>query len=210
MEDDHKKQAGLEVKDPATALDFLMEGDFKSEEDDMSFKLLSIILMQFSQQSRALKFASEAFKAISYIILELHQKRNIEETTDIIAKAISITTKRIRDELVEATNQLVLVVAETNNAGNQLKKDCQEVISNLKGTLEKAILLQMEDRIHKDREPEGEERLESKMAWGLDTYANRAKKCIPSGHITAVVRAKSQKRKIRLIKAPGMVGIGLS
>ena len=105
LEDDHRKQAGLEVKDPATALDFLMEGDFKSEEDNMSFKLLSAISMQFSQQSRALKFALEAFKAISYIILELHQKRNIEDTTDIIAKAISITTKRIRDELVEATDQ---------------------------------------------------------------------------------------------------------
>ena len=56
------------------------------------------------------------------------------------------------------------MVAETNNAGDQLKKDCQVVISDLKGTLEKATLLQMEDRIHEDREPEGEERLERKMA----------------------------------------------
>ena len=48
-EDDHKKQAGLEVKDPATALEFLMEGDFTSEEDDMTFDLLSIISMQLSQ-----------------------------------------------------------------------------------------------------------------------------------------------------------------
>ena len=77
-EDDHKKQAGLEVKDPATALEFLMEGDFKCEEDDMTFDLLSVISMQLSQQPRAPKYASEAFKAISYIILELHQKRKLQ------------------------------------------------------------------------------------------------------------------------------------
>ena len=51
MEDKLKKQKqlGSEVKDPITVSVFLMEGDFKSEDEDMSFELLSVIVMQPSQ-----------------------------------------------------------------------------------------------------------------------------------------------------------------
>ena len=115
----------------------------------------------------------EAFKAISYIILELHQKKIIEETTDLIVKAVSVATKRIRDELVEATDQLVSVVADTNKVGAQLKIDCQEAISELKGTLEKATVRQLEDRTHIDGELGREERIERNMAMGQDTIEQR-------------------------------------
>ena len=46
------------------------------------------------------KLSLEAFRAISYIILDLHQKQNTENTTNIIVKAVGMATKRIREELV--------------------------------------------------------------------------------------------------------------
>ena len=42
------------------------------------------------------------------------------------------------------------------------------------------------------------------------SYADRVRKGIPAAHATAVARAETQKRKIRLIKATGMVGEGMS
>ena len=73
-EEELKKQADPIVKDPITAINFLMEGDFKSKDDKKSFKLLGVIAMQLSQQPRNPKMASEAFKAISYLIFNIHQK----------------------------------------------------------------------------------------------------------------------------------------
>ena len=98
--------------------------DFKNEDDDMSLELLSIIAMQLLQQQRAPKMAAEAFKAILYLIFDLLQKQVIADTTDIIARAISVATKRICDELVEATEQLVCAAAKSNRAGKQLQKGC--------------------------------------------------------------------------------------
>ena len=46
--DNSKKQTDSYVKDPISAANFLMEGDFKSEDDELSFELLSTIAMQLS------------------------------------------------------------------------------------------------------------------------------------------------------------------
>ena len=48
MEEDSKKQAETSVKDPTTALNFLIDGDFKSEDDEMTFEALGVIAMQLS------------------------------------------------------------------------------------------------------------------------------------------------------------------
>ena len=44
---------------------------------------------------------------------------------------------------------------------------------------------------------------------GVGTYADIVRRCVPPGHATAVARAELQKRKIRLIKASGMVEAGM-
>ena len=60
--------------------------------------------MQLSHQLRSTKLALEAFKAMSYLILNLHQKYIVVSITDSIAKAISTATKRVQDKLAEATD----------------------------------------------------------------------------------------------------------
>lgn len=76
-EEELKKQAESGVKDPITALKFLMDGDFKSDDKEMSFELLAAISMQLLQKPRETKMASEAFKAISYLIFEIHQNNTV-------------------------------------------------------------------------------------------------------------------------------------
>ena len=136
MEGELKKQEDPFVKDTLTAINFLMEGDFKSEDDKMSFELLGVIAMQLSQQPRNPKMVSEAFKALSYLIFNIHQKNTVASITDSIAKLVSIATKRIQDKLAEATDQLVLATAESTEAGENLKLDCQEAINKLKEVME--------------------------------------------------------------------------
>ena len=84
----------ITVKDVATATEYLIDGDLKSEDDDLSFEFLSAIAMQLSQQPKlSTKKASEAFKALAYLIRDLHEKRTVAVITDVIANAISLATK---------------------------------------------------------------------------------------------------------------------
>ena len=107
LEDVVKKPSDTTVTDPISAINFLIDKDFKCEDDKLTMELLSVIAMQLSQQLRSTKLASEAFKAMSYLILDLHQKHIVASITDNITRAISMATKRVRDELAEATDQLV-------------------------------------------------------------------------------------------------------
>ena len=59
------------IKDPDTALKYLLAGDLKLEDNERSFELLSIVVMQLLQQTRFLAQVSEAFRALSYLISDL-------------------------------------------------------------------------------------------------------------------------------------------
>ena len=131
-EDETRKQMESSIKDPISAATFLLDSDLKNEDDELSFELLSIIAMQLSQQTRPPKLASEAFKALSYLILDIHQKNFTDSITDNVAKVISTATKRICDELDATTDQLVQAAADSTEAGIQLTTDCNEVISKLR------------------------------------------------------------------------------
>ena len=91
------------VTDVNTALEYLIVGELKSEDDELSFEFLSIIAMQLSQQSRFSQPASDAFRAFSYLIHDLQQKCTVGEIMDTITKAVSAATKRVQNELEEAT-----------------------------------------------------------------------------------------------------------
>ena len=106
-EEENKKQTESTVKDPISAANFLMDSDLKSEDNELTFEQLSIIAMQLLQQARPPKQVSEAFKALSYLILDLHWKNTIESITDTVAKAISTVTKRVHDELDMVMDQLI-------------------------------------------------------------------------------------------------------
>ena len=56
-----KSRSQLEpgVKDLTSALSFLTHGDLKSEDDEMSFELLSAIAMQLSQQNKSLAWVQK-------------------------------------------------------------------------------------------------------------------------------------------------------
>ena len=146
VEEEAKKQAESLVKDVNSAIDFLIDSNLKSEDDVMFFNLLSAITMQLSQQPRSAKSALDAFKALAYIILDLHQKHIVADITDTIAKAVSSATKRTCNELVEATEQLVLVVAKNNEASVQLKMDCQETIINFEQVLKEVAMKMTEEK----------------------------------------------------------------
>ena len=173
----------------------------------MSFKLLSVIAMQLLQQARNLKVALEAFKALLYLMLDTHQKMVMDSITDSVAKAISTATKRIRDELDIATDQLIQAAADSTEAGEQLKGECQEVMCKLKEVMKDAVPASRMGNLERD---DGQEELvEEATEETLMMYASRVKKGIPPTHSLVVARVETQKKKIRLIKATGMVGEGL-
>ena len=190
------------VKDPTTATNFLIDKDLKCEDDELSLELLSIIAMQLSQQLRSKKLALEAFKALSYLILNLHQKNVAAGITDNIAKAVSMATKRIRDELVAATDQLVIAAMESTEAGEQLVASCQETIDKYKGVIEVVTALIKDGGIQRNTGQNEGTRVDEEEV--MNTYADRVKKKVPP--TVVVARAETQKRKIRLITAMGMVG----
>ena len=193
------------VKDAATAMAYLIDGEFKSEDDELTPELLSVIAMQLSQQLRFTKQASEAFKALSYLIFDLHQKRTAEAITDVIAKAVSVATKRVREELEEATELLTSAAVASTNTVEELREECRGVVADLKEAIEEATSSlelagtnQRQEGLHN-----GGGGMET------DSYADRVKKCVPAVHAAAVAKAELQKRKIRLIKAVGLTGDGV-
>lgn len=196
------------VKDVDTALEYLTDGNFKCEDDELTLDFLSIIAMQLSQQSKlSQKQASEGFKALSYLIFDLHQKRTVEAITDVIAKAVSLATKRVRDELESATEQLAAAAVTTSNTAEELREECGLVVSELKDAVEGvATSLARVGDIHKQGTQDiGEGGRETAMG----SYANSVKKRIPAMHATMVAKAELQKRKIRLVKATGIGGDGV-
>ena len=85
------KQSGVSTcKDPTTAANFLIDKDLKCEDDELMLELLSIIAMQLLQQLRSTKLALEAFKALSYLILDLHQKNVTASITDSIVEILGL------------------------------------------------------------------------------------------------------------------------
>lgn len=203
----HATRATTAVTDAATAISYLVDGDFKSEDDDLTFDFLSIIAMQLAQKPKlTTKEASEAFKALSYLIFDLHQKRTIEVITDVIAKAVSLATKRVRDELEAATEQLAAAAVTSTNTVEELREECRNVVSELKEAVEEAAT---------SLENSKAEAQETQDAGGggrnviPSSYADSLKKKIPVMHAMVVAKAELQKRKIRLIKATGMEGEGL-
>ena len=138
----------------------------------------------------------------------MQQKHIIADITDVIAKAVSIVTKMIHDKLVEAMEQLVIAAAESNKAGELLQMGCQETIKKLKELAVGTAKVLVEERLQR-KEGWIDVREEGMGELGR-TYTERLKKGIPIVHASAVAKAEIQKRRIRLIKATGMVGEGMS
>jgi hypothetical protein len=206
-EDQAKAALDTAVKDVESATEYLIKGDLKSEDDELSFEFLSIIAMQLSQQPKITsKSASEAFKALSYLIFDLHQKRTTEAITDVIAKAVSLATKRVRDELEAATEQLVAATVSSTNTVEELREECRSVVSELREAVEEAATsLENAGANHR----QGTQGDGGGQGVASNSYANSVKKGIPAIHATVVAKAELQKRKIRLIKATGLGGDGL-
>jgi hypothetical protein len=192
------------VTDVDTAMEYLIVGELKSEDDELSFEFLSVIAMQLSQQSRFSQPASDAFRALSYLIHDLQQKRTVGEIADAVAKAVSAATKRVRDELEEATELVSAAAVTSTNTAEELREECHNVVTELKDAMEcfTTSLANTEtilERVGQQGEGRG----------GGGTYADSVRRHVPSLHATVVARAELQKRKIRLIKASGMVEAGM-
>ena len=195
------------VTDVDTALDYLTTGELKLEDDEMSFEFLSIIAMQLSQQARFPQSASDAFKAMSYLIHDLQQKHIVGEIMDTIAKAVSAATKRIRNKLEEGTELLSSAAVTSTNTADELREECHNVVSELKEAMEGfAMSLESTETI---LERVGQQSKERGGGGGVGTYTDIVRRRVPPGHATAVARAELQKRKIRLIKASGIVEVGM-
>ena len=207
--DDHVKAADISVRDVATATEYLIDGDLKSEDDEITLEFLSVVAMQLSQLPKlSTKKASEAFRALSYLTFDLFQRRTDEVVTDAIAKAISLATERVRGELDDATDLLASAVVTSNNAvkelREELREECRNVVTELKVAVEGVIVsLGSAEGDRKTGERGGDRRD------GTESYADSVKRKVPAMHAMAVAKAELQKKRIRLVKASGMGGEGL-
>ena len=196
------------IIDAETAMEYLIDTDFKSEDDELTFKFLSILAMQISQQVKLLtKQVSEGLRALSYLIFDLHQKRTVMAIMDIIAKAVSMATKRVHNELEVVTEQLAAAAVTSTNTVEELHEECRSVVTELKDAVEETVasLVNVDaTRGQGTQDVGGEGRCATS-----DSYADSIKKHIPVVHARMVAKAKLQKRKIRLVKALGNDGQGL-
>ncbi|KAF8799165.1 hypothetical protein BYT27DRAFT_7264182 [Phlegmacium glaucopus] len=88
--EDTPKTDNLAVTDVHSAKLFLSSREFKREETVLSMENMSMIAMQLSQQSNIPHHATEAFKALSFLIIDIHQHNNTETITEMIAKSVAV------------------------------------------------------------------------------------------------------------------------
>ena len=192
------------ITDVDTAMEYLIAGDLKTEDEELTLEYLSVIAMQLSQQIRFTKQASDAFKAFSYLIFDLQQKRTVGEITDVIAKAGSTATKRVRNELEETTELIAALAITTTNTAEELREECRNVVVDLRVAVEGVTMSLANNVFVLGRNGQlGAERED------MATYTDSVRRRVPTAHAAAVARAELQKRKFRLIKASGMVGAGM-
>ena len=199
--EERKESPEPHIKDVESAMEYLITGELKTEDEELSFESLSVIAMQLSQQSRFTQHASDAFKALSYLIHDLLQKRTVGEITDVIAKAVSAATKRVRNELEETAELLSSVAATSNNTAEELCEECRNMVAELKDAVESVVTSLVNNENGQQGKGGG--------TGVTSTYADSVRKRVPAMHATAVARAELQKRKIRLVKASGMEGAGM-
>ena len=97
------------------------------------------MLFRSAQQSRFSKHTSDALRALSFLIHDLEKRRTVSEITDEVAKAVSIATKRVQNELEEATELISSVAITSTNTAEELQEECHCVIAELKGVVESVI-----------------------------------------------------------------------
>lgn len=110
------------IKDVALATDYLLNGDLKNEDEELTLETLGGIALQLSQQSRFTRQASDAFKALAYLILDLQRKQTVNSITDVIAKAVNVATKRVQKELDEVSDLILSMAVTSNNAAEELRE----------------------------------------------------------------------------------------
>ena len=207
--DEHVKAADTVVTDAAMATEYLIDGNLITEDDEFTLEFLSVIAMQFSQQQKlSTKKALEAFKALSYLPFDMYQKRTVEAITDLTVEAISLATKRAREdseELEAVTELLVAAAAASNNTVEELREECRNMVTELKDAVEEVV---------KSLGSTEEGRKARGGASGncddlTDSYADSVKRKVPAMHAMVVAKAELQKKRIRLVKASGMGGEGL-
>ena len=92
--------------------------------------------------------------------------------------------------------------------GDQLRLDCKEAIRKIKEVMKGTVSTNSDEKAQKGRTQE--EVSKESMGEVAGSYADRVKKGILAAHNMAVTKVEVQKKKIRLIKATGMIGEGLS
>ena len=166
--------------------------------------------MQLSQQAKlSTKQVSEGFRALSYLIFDLHQKHTVIAIMDVITKAVSVATKRVCNELEVVTEQLAAATVMSTNTVEELREECRShcVVTELKDAVEEMVASLADADVTQGQEAQGSSG-EGRHAMS-DSYADSVKKHIPVVHARMVAKAKLQKRKIRLVKALGNDGHGL-
>ncbi|KAF8815849.1 hypothetical protein BYT27DRAFT_7212689 [Phlegmacium glaucopus] len=185
----------LAVTDVYSAKLFLSSGEFKRKETVLSMENLSMIAMQLLQQSNIPHHATEAFKALSFLIINIHQHNNAETIMEMIAKSVAIVTKRLHTEIEDATDQLTTTTITINTTVDELQEECHNAMEGMKEAIEKAVAeaeakREIETREH-IRNKEHEEKAHT------DTYADRTRRSILVSHAKEVVKAELQKWRVR-------------
>ncbi|KAF8800093.1 hypothetical protein BYT27DRAFT_7263233 [Phlegmacium glaucopus] len=135
---DPTKNTDMEVTDAHTAKLFLINGDFKHEDTEMSMEVLSMTAMQLSRQTKTLKHATEALKALAFLITDIHLQNTTEIILEMVAKSVNVVTKRIRTEITDMVEQLSEVTGVMNTTIEELREECHNAIEGIKEAIEKA------------------------------------------------------------------------
>ncbi|KAF8808457.1 hypothetical protein BYT27DRAFT_7255567 [Phlegmacium glaucopus] len=130
--EDAPKNNNLAVTDVYSAKLFLSSGEFKCKETVLSMENLSTIAMQLSQQSNIPHHTTEAFKALSFLIIDIHQHNNAETIMEMIAKSVAIVTKRVCTEIKDATDQLTTTTITINTTVDELREECHNTMEGVK------------------------------------------------------------------------------
>ncbi|KAF8805088.1 hypothetical protein BYT27DRAFT_7105687, partial [Phlegmacium glaucopus] len=204
--DEIAKISGTEVKDAETARAYLMNGAYIIEGAETTMEMLSTVALQLSQMQKIPKPAMEAFRALAFLIDEAHQKQLVGMMSDLVEKSLNTVLGCAKSDMEEASGNLVAAAISATNTMEEFREECQRLTADLKEAADGAA--GAVEEIARER---GDERqVKSPGLTGGGTYADQVRKVLPPMHAVVIARGERQKRRVRLVKTPGLEADGLA
>jgi hypothetical protein len=138
-QDEITKMLGMEVKDVETARAYLMHGAYVVEGAETSMDMLSTVALQLSQMQKLPKPATEAFRALAFLIDDAHQKQFVGARTDLVEKSLDTILGHAKSTMEEASDNLLSAAISATNTMDEFREECQRLTADLKEAMEEAV-----------------------------------------------------------------------